>query len=138
MKGVPLRLNIGLRDMEQNQVELIRRDTRERFYIKERELVDETLSTLKKIQLNLLDSAKNHLQSNTRTASSLEDLISILDASGGFVACSWCGKSECEDAVKEKTMADIRIIPFDAKNNVSPCVVCGNQLTTEVYFGRAY
>ena len=138
MKGVPLRLNIGLRDMELNQVELIRRDTRERFYIKERELVDETLSTLKKIQLNLLDSAKNHLQSNTRTASSLEDLISILDASGGFVACSWCGKSECEDAVKEKTMADIRIIPFDAKNNVSPCVVCGNQLTTEVYFGRAY
>jgi len=138
MKGVPLRANIGLRDMEENQVELIRRDTKERFYVKEKELVNQTLSILQKIQSNLFDSAKKHLQTNTRTAASLVELMSVLDATGGFVACSWCGKRECEDLVKEKTTADIRILPFKPKNNVSTCIACGNQDTMEVYFGRAY
>ena len=87
-----LRANIGLRDIQENQVELIRRDTKERFYVKEKELVNQTLSILQKIQLNLLDSAKKHLRKNTRTATSLEELLSVLDATGGFVACSWCGK----------------------------------------------
>lgn len=138
MKGVPLRANIGIRDIKENQVELIRRDTRERFYVKEKELVNQTLSILQKIQSNMFDSAKYHLQTNTRTAATLEELLSILDSAGGFVACSWCGKPECEDLVKEKTTADIRIIPFNAKNNVSSCIACRNQRTTEVYFGRAY
>ena len=138
MKGVPLRANIGLRDIQENQVELIRRDTKERFYVKEKELVNQTLSILQKIQSNLFDSAKKHLQTNTRTAASLVELISVLDATGGFVACSWCGKRECEDLVKEKTTADIRILPFKPKNNVSTCIACGNQDTMEVYFGRAY
>ncbi|HEY9399415.1 MAG TPA: proline--tRNA ligase [Nitrososphaeraceae archaeon] len=138
MKGVPLRANIGLRDIQENQVELIRRDTKERFYVKEKELVNQTLSILQNIQLNMFNSAKNHLQSNTRTAATLEELLSILDSAGGLVACSWCGKRECEDLVKEKTTADIRIIPFNAKKNVSSCIACTNQGTTEVYFGRAY
>jgi prolyl-tRNA synthetase len=138
MKGVPLRANIGLRDIQENQVELIRRDTKERFYVKEKDLVNQTLSILQKIQLNLLDSAKKHLRTNTRTATSLVELLSVLDATGGFVACSWCGKRECEDLVKEKTTADIRILPFNPKNNVSTCIACGNQDTIEVYFGRAY
>ena len=138
MKGVPLRANIGLRDIQENQVELIRRDTKERFYVKEKELVNQTLSILQKIQLNLLDSAKKHLRTNTRTATSLVELLSVLDATGGFVACSWCGKRECEDLVKEKTTADIRILPFNPKNNVSTCIACRNQDTIEVYFGRAY
>lgn len=138
MKGVPLRANIGLRDIQDNQVELIRRDTKERFYVKEKEFVNQTLSILQKIQSNLLDSAKKHLQTNTRTAASLAELLSVLDATGGFVACSWCGKRECEDLVKEKTTADIRILPFNPKNNVSTCIACGNQGTIEVYFGRAY
>ncbi len=138
MKGVPLRANIGLRDIQENQVEMIRRDTKERFYVKEKELVNQTLSILQKIQSNMFNSAKNHLQSNTRTATTLEELLSILDSAGGFVACSWCGKRECEDLVKEKTTADIRIIPFNAKKNVSSCIACANQGTTEVYFGRAY
>jgi prolyl-tRNA synthetase len=138
MKGVPLRANIGLRDIQENQVELIRRDTKERFYVKEKELVNQTLSILQKIQLNLLDSAKKHLRTNTRTATSLVELLSVLDATGGFVACSWCGKRECEDLVKENTTADIRILPFNPKNNVSTCIACGNQGTIEVYFGRAY
>ena len=138
MKGVPLRANIGLRDIQENQVELIRRDTKERFYVKEKEFVNQTLSILQKIQSNLLDGAKKHLQTNTRTSASLAELLSILDAIGGFVACSWCGKRECEDLVKEKTTADIRILPFNPKNNVSTCIACGNQDTIEVYFGRAY
>ncbi|HEX2306059.1 MAG TPA: proline--tRNA ligase [Nitrososphaeraceae archaeon] len=138
MKGVPLRANIGLRDIQENQVELIRRDTKERFYVKEKELVNQTLFILQKIQSNMFTRAKNHLQSNTRTATTLEELLSILNSAGGFVACSWCGKRECEDLVKEKTTADIRIIPFNTKKNVSPCIACANQGTTEVYFGRAY
>jgi prolyl-tRNA synthetase len=138
MKGVPLRANIGLRDIQENQVELIRRDTKERFYVKEKELVNQTLFILQKIQSNMFTRAKNHLQSNTRTATTLEELLSILNSGGGFVACSWCGKRECEDLVKEKTTAEIRIIPFNPKKNVSSCIACANQGTTEVYFGRAY
>lgn len=138
MKGVPLRVNIGLRDIQENQVELIRRDTKERFYVKEKGLVNQTLSILEKIQLNMFDRAKNLLQENTRSATTLEELLSVLDATGGFVACSWCGKRECEDLVKEKTTADIRIVPFNPKNNISSCIGCGNQETIEVYFGRAY
>lgn len=138
MKGVPLRINIGLRDIKDNQVELIRRDTKERFYVKEKELVNQTLSTLEKIQSNMFDQAKSHLQINTRSAATLEELLSVLDTSGGFVACSWCGKRECEELVKEKTTADIRIVPFSPKNNISSCIGCGKQETIEVYFGRAY
>lgn len=138
MKGVPLRANIGLRDIQENQVELIRRDTKERFYVKEKELVNQTLSILEKIQSNMFERAKNLLQENTTSATTLEELLSVLDATGGFVACSWCGKRECEDIVKEKTTADIRIVPFSPKNNISSCIGCGNQETIEVYFGRAY
>jgi prolyl-tRNA synthetase len=138
MKGVPLRVNIGLRDIQENQVELIRRDTKERFYVKEKELVNQTLSILEKIQSNMFDRAKNILQEKTRSATTLEELLSVLDATGGFVACSWCGKRKCEDLVKEKTTADIRIVPFNPKNNISSCIGCGNQETIEVYFGRAY
>jgi prolyl-tRNA synthetase len=138
MKGVPLRANIGLRDIQENQVELIRRDTKERFYVKEKELVNQTLSILEKIQSNMFDRAKNLLQENTRSATTLEELLSVLSETGGFVACSWCGKRECEDIVKEKTTADIRIVPFNPRNNISSCVGCGNQETIEVYFGRAF
>ena len=138
MKGVPLRVNVGLRDIKENQVELIRRDTKERFYVIEKELVNQTLSTLENIQSNMFDRAKSHLQENTRSAATLEELLSVLDISGGFVACSWCGKRECEDLVKEKTTADIRIVPFNPKNNISSCIGCGEQETIEVYFARAY
>jgi prolyl-tRNA synthetase len=138
MKGVPLRLNVGLRDIKENQVELIRRDTKERFYVTEKELVNQTLSTLENIQSNMFDRAKSHLQENTRSAATLGELLSVLDKSGGFVACGWCGKRECEDLVKEKTTADIRIVPFNPKNNISSCIGCGKQESIEVYFARAY
>ena len=138
MKGVPLRVNIGIRDIREEQVELIRRDTRERFYVKEKDLVNEILSILENIQSNMYHLAKNYLVTNTRNATHLDELLSMLDSSGGFVACSWCGKKECEDLVKEKTTADIRIIPFNTKKNISSCIACGKEGTTEVYFGRAY
>lgn len=138
MKGVPLRVNIGIRDIREEQVELIRRDTRERFYVKEKDLVNETLSILENIQSNMYHLAKNYLVTNTRNATHLDELLSMLDSTGGFVACSWCGKRECEDLVKEKTTADIRIIPFNTKKNISSCIACGKEGTTEVYFGRSY
>ena len=138
MKGVPLRVNIGIRDIREEQLELVRRDTKERFYVKEKDLVSEILSILENIQSNIYHLAKNYLLTNTRTAKNLDELLSILDSSGGFVACSWCGKRECEDSVKEKTTADIRIVPFNTRKNISSCIACGKEGTTEVYFGRAY
>lgn len=86
----------------------------------------------------MFDRAKGHLEANIRSAATLQELLSILDTTGGFVACSWCGKRECEDLVKEKTTADIRLVPFNPKNNISSCIGCGEQVTKEVYFGRAY
>jgi prolyl-tRNA synthetase len=138
MKGVPLRVNIGIRDIREEQLELVRRDTKERFYVKEKDLVSEILSILENIQSNMYSLAKNYLLTNTRSAKNLDELLSILDSSGGFVACSWCGKRECEDSVKEKTTADIRIVPFNTRKNISSCIACGKEGTTEVYFGRAY
>ena len=79
---MPLRVNIGLRDMQENQVELIRRDTKERFYVKEKELVNQTLSILEKIQSNMFNRAKNLLQENTRSAATLEELLSALTQLG--------------------------------------------------------
>ena len=102
MKGVPLRVNIGIRDIREEQVELIRRDTRERFYVKEKDLVNETLSILENIQSNMYHLAKNYLVTNTRNATRLDELLSMLDSSGGFVACSWCGKRECEGSCERK------------------------------------
>jgi prolyl-tRNA synthetase len=138
MKGVPLRVNFGIRDIREEQLELVRRDTKERFYVKEKDLVSEILSILENIQSNMYSLAKNYLLTNTRSAKNLDELLSILDSSGGFVACSWCGKRECEDSVKEKTTADIRIVPFNTRKNISSCIACGKEGTTEVYFGRAY
>ena len=138
MKGVPLRINIGLRDIEHNQMELVRRDNKERFYVKEKDFVNQTLSILESIQSNLFERAKNYLEINTSTAKTIDQLQSVLDTTGGFVWCSWCGGRECEDIVKEKTGADIRVVPFDTKKNDLPCIACGNKGTVQVYFGRAY
>ncbi|MGH9993339.1 MAG: proline--tRNA ligase [Nitrososphaera sp.] len=138
MKGVPLRINIGSRDIEKGQIELVRRDTREKTQIGRRELVDRTIQILESIQKNLLERAKQLLHEKISRPSSFKEFMSIIESKGGFAWSGWCGRPECEDKVKEETGADIRVIPFEQDEKPDKCIVCGQESHKVAMFARAY
>ena len=142
VKGVPVRLNIGPRDINNNSVEVVRRDTGQKKLLKIKDLCVELQTLLNEIQGNLFNEAKKKLCDNIRDSDDLESLGAILDRYGGFVSSYWCGRNECEDKVKEKTGADIRVIPFehdlDLPTVSKKCIICSSDTTKRVFFGRAY
>ncbi len=138
MKGIPLRLEIGPRDLANNSAVLVRRDTGSKSTIEISRLVEKTKSLLKEIQENLWGQALTRLQYQTVSVTNYDDLKVALEK-GGFVKAPWCGSQECETKVKEETGADIRLLPFDEKPVTnSNCVVCGKPATQIAYFARAY
>ncbi len=138
MKGIPVRIQIGPRDLANNTAVLVRRDTGGKSTIKTSEVVETAKALLKEIQENLWSQASRRLKDQTVTASSYQDLKSALEK-GGFVKAPWCDSPDCEAKVKEETGADIRLIPFDEKPEAnSNCVVCGKTVTQVAYFARAY
>jgi prolyl-tRNA synthetase len=138
MKGIPIRIEVGPRDLANNTAVLVRRDTGSKSTIKTSEIVQTTKMLLKEIQENLWDQASKRLKGQTVTVSSYQDLKSALEK-GGFVKAPWCGSPECEVKVKDETGADIRLIPFDEKPEAnSSCVVCEKAATQIAYFARAY
>jgi prolyl-tRNA synthetase len=142
VKGVPIRINIGPRDIKNNTAEVVRRDTGEKKFLRINDLRFEIEHLLKEIQVNLLNSAKKKLSDNIRDSEDLESLEVILDTYGGFVSSYWCGSSNCEEKVKDKTGADIRVIPFESeqRNRLvnKKCIVCSCDAEKRVLFGRAY
>ncbi len=138
MKGVPLRLNIGSRDIGKGQVELVRRDSREKTQVARKEIVDKTTLLLESIQRDLLDKATQLMHESISRPSSFNEFISIIGSKGGFARAGWCGRQECEDKVKEETGADIRVIPFEQNEKPDKCISCGQQSLKVVMFGRAY
>ena len=138
MKGVPLRLNIGPRDIERQQVEFVRRDTREKLLVGRAKVVEVTNSILFEIQKSILSKANKFLRENTITAANLQELKSIIENKGGFVVAGWCGREECELKIKEETGADIRVLPIHTIYNPSTCVYCGLKSVKAAIFARAY
>ena len=138
MKGVPLRINIGPRDIEKGQAEFVRRDTKEKIQSERAELVDTANKLLANIQESLLSRARAFLNENTSRPDSYSEFKSIIERRGGFVMAGWCEREECEERIKQDTGADIRVIPFEQKDRPAKCIYCGQESKKTVIFARAY
>lgn len=138
MKGVPLRINIGSRDIEKGQIEFVRRDTKEKMTADSAKLVDIANSVLAKIQGSLLAKAKAFLNENISRPSSYGEFKSIIEDKGGFIMAGWCEREECETRIKEETGADIRLLPFEQNDKPTKCIYCGQDSKKTAIFARAY
>jgi prolyl-tRNA synthetase len=137
MKGVPLRIEIGPRDIEKKLVTLVRRDTFDRIQIARERAVEETGKILDEMQRNLFQREKSFLEARTNTTASYDEFKRILE-DGGFIKACWCGDTTCETQIKEETGADIRLIPFEREKLFSKCVRCDKEAQEVAYFARAY
>jgi prolyl-tRNA synthetase len=138
MKGVPLRVNIGPKDIQKGQVEFVRRDTGEKNTTERVKLVDVANSLLARIQQNLLARATEFMKENTFRPSNFEEFRSIIQRRGGFILAGWCGQEQCESSIKEETGADIRVIPLDQKDIPAVCIYCGRESKKSAIYARAY
>ncbi len=139
MRGVPLRIEIGPRDIERGQVVLVRRDGGAKTPVSRSGLVDVVKGFLDDIQKSRWQKAKQFMEENTRTAGSVDELKAIMEDKRGFVLGGWCGEGSCEDAVKEETGATIRCIPLAEPGwKGEKCICCGGHASHTVYFARAY
>ena len=138
LKGVPLRIGIGPRDLENGTVELARRDTLSKKSIAQTDLVNEIKSTLKEVQVALFERAKDFRADHTTEVDTFDDFINILESKGSFVSAFWDGTESTETAIKETTKATIRCIPIDVKKENGTCVYSGKPASQRVLFAKAY
>lgn len=137
-KGVPLRIAIGPRDVENGTVEIARRDTLEKEILQITDLGHKVGHLLEQIQANLYQKALNFRDESTFKADSWEEFNKILDEKGGFVLAHWDGSAETEQRIKDETKATIRLIPLDGKEEAGKCIYTGNPSSRRVVFARAY
>ena len=138
MKGVPLRIEIGPRDMEQNQCVAVRRDNFEKVTVSLDELAVRVPQLLEDVQQGLFQKAKANLDSHIFAASSLEEAKELQEKNGGFIKTMWCGNLECELAMKEKAGMSSRCIPFQQEHLGDTCAICGKPAKKMIYWGVAY
>jgi prolyl-tRNA synthetase len=136
LKGVPIRIEIGPRDVKQEQVTLVRRDTFEKIAIKEEKTVNAVAELLEEIQNNLFNRAKKFLEDHITSVKNYTEFKKALKK--GFIRACWCSSPTCEKKIKEETGATIRLIPFEKEEPFSNCVYCHKESKEVVYFGRAY
>lgn len=138
LQGVPVRLAMGLRDMENKVVEVARRDTKEKNSVSLDGLANHVVKLLAEIQQNMFDKADAFRTNKTTHADSWDEFVKLLDEKGGFIAAHWDGSSETEELIKEKTKATIRCIPLNNKQEAGKCILSGKPSTQRVLFARAY
>jgi prolyl-tRNA synthetase len=138
MQGVPIRIALGARDMENNQVEVARRDTKEKQVWSMDQLDTQVVDLLSTIQQNLFDRAKLFRDTMTTEVNTWDEFVDVLDNKTGFVAAHWDGTPETEEKIKELTKATIRCIPLDNKLEAGACILTGNPSKQRVLFARAY
>lgn len=138
MRGIPLRVEIGPKDIEANQAVLVRRDTHEKVIVTLDELQQKVGELLETIQKEMLLRAREHRDNHTYQATELETFIKTVEEKPGFVKAMWCGCQECEDKIKELTGATSRCMPFDQEKLSDTCICCGKPAAKMVYWGRAY
>ncbi|MDT8392596.1 MAG: proline--tRNA ligase, partial [Bacteroidales bacterium] len=136
-KGVPVRLAIGPRDMENGTIEVARRDTLEKEVLQLADIEHKVHHLLDQIQDNLYRKALNFREDNSHRADSWEEFIDILENKGGFIYAHWDGTAETEQAIKEKTKATVRLIPIDGKKESGKCILTGKPSEQRVVFARA-
>jgi prolyl-tRNA synthetase len=138
LKGVPVRITIGPKDLENNQVELFRRDRLEKQQVKIANTVGVVEKLLEDIQQDMYNKALAFREENTRKADSWEEFMDILENKGGFVFAHWDGTTETEELIKERSKATIRCIPFDNPQEEGKCILTGKPSKERVLFARAY
>ncbi|MCL2072705.1 MAG: proline--tRNA ligase [Marinilabiliaceae bacterium] len=138
LKGVPIRLAIGQRDLENGTVEVARRDTLEKSLIPMETIVQYIVDLLEDIQQNIFNKALNFREQNTTKVDSYEEFKHLLETKGGFFLCHWDGTAETETKIKEDTKATIRCIPLDAPLENGKCMVTGKPSNKRVVFAKAY
>ena len=138
LQGVPVRLAMGLRDMENKVVEVARRDTKEKNSMPMEGLADNIVKLLADIQQNMYDKALAFRTEKTTNADNWDDFVKLLDEKGGFIAAHWDGTAETEEQIKDKTKATIRCIPMNNKLEDGTCILSGKPSKQRVLFARAY
>lgn len=138
MRGIPLRVEIGPKDIEAGKCLVVRRDTGEKIEVTLDTLEETVNNLLERIQVEMLERARAHRDEHTYVATNKEQLADILETKPGFVKAMWCGNQECEDEIKEKFAATSRCMPFEQENLSDTCVCCGKPARKMVYWGRAY
>ncbi len=138
LKGVPLRIAIGPKDLENGTVEIARRDTKEKSIVDMEKAIDSIPDTLNDIQKNLYTRSKEFTQNNTHETDSWEEFKDIIENKGGFVLAHWDGTPETEEKIKAETKATIRCIPFDGNKTEGSCILTGKASTQRVIFAKAY
>ncbi|MCA1039394.1 proline--tRNA ligase [Bacillus infantis] len=138
MKGIPLRLEAGPKDIEKNQVVIVRRDTGEKLFVPAEGVEQAITGLLEDIQSGLLEKARELREQKTGSASSIGEFKQALKDNQGFIKAMWCGSRECEDRIKEETGATSRCIPFEQEHISDVCVCCGNKAEELVYWAKAY
>ena len=138
LKGVPIRIAVGPRDLENNQVELARRDTKEKTAISLDGLTETVAALLLEIQANLLQRATKYRDEHITSVDTWDEFINVLDNKTGFVLAHWDGTAETEEKIKEQAKATIRCIPLDNPLEVGKCILTGNPSKQRVLFARAY
>lgn len=138
MKGVPVRIAMGPRDLENNTVELARRDTLEKSFVPFDEVADTVVELMVDIQASLLERARSFRDERTREVDTWEEFVMTLEENGGFLAAHWDGTAETEEEIKKRTKATIRCIPLDAKPEQGKCILTGKPSERRVLFAKAY
>ena len=137
MRGIPLRIEIGPRDIKNNQAVVVRRDNRTKESVSLDSLQMKIPQILSDVQDAMLAEAQKFQKENTREVDNYEDFKSVLESKRGFIKTFWCGSQDCEDKIKEETMATIRVVPLE-KEEKGKCVFCQAGADQWVYFARAY
>jgi prolyl-tRNA synthetase len=140
MRGVPLRLEVGPRDVKNNQALSVRRDTREKQPLSLDSIAEAVPKLLDNIQSNLLETARRFQTDNTHVVADYSEFKRVIEEQRGFIQTFWCGDGACEDRIKEETMATIRVVlrEADRQPGKGTCIRCGKEAEEQVYFARAY
>ena len=138
MRGIPVRIEIGPKDIEAGQAVIVRRDNREKTVVSLDNITEAVGEILEKMQADMLAKATAHRDANTHEAHKWEEFTDILTRKQGFIKAMWCGDRACEEAIKDETGATTRCMPFEQEHLSDVCVHCGKPAKTMVYFGKAY
>lgn len=138
MRGIPVRIEIGPKDIEAGQAVIVRRDNREKTVVSLDNITEAVGEILEKMQADMLAKATAHRDANTHKAHNWEEFTDILTRKQGFIKAMWCGDRACEEAIKDETGATTRCMPFEQEHLSDVCVHCGKPAKTMVYFGKAY
>jgi prolyl-tRNA synthetase len=138
MRGIPIRVEIGPKDIEANQAVIVRRDTREKIIVSLDEIEVKAGEILEKMQYEMLERARNHRDTHTYTATTMEEFEKTIAEKPGFVKAMWCQDEACEKEIKDKTGATSRCMPFEQEQLSETCVCCGKPAKVMTYWGKAY